>query len=325
MLEGKAPLYYENLSFSVNRTAHWLYTIDKVKVRIGLWESSKHESSPQGTVFILPGRTEYIEKYGKTADIFVRLGYRAITIDWRGQGLADRSLPDQMIGDVTDFSEYQKDLDALIHEAHKLNLPKPWFLLAHSMGGCIALRAMHRDLAFVSASFTGPMWGIVIQNALLRPFAKTIAKTAKMLSLGTNYAPSTTKDCYCAVAEFEGNTLTPDPDMWAYICDKVLQNPELQLGGPSIRWFEAALRETDDLASLPSPKQASLCYLGDKEQIVSKSRIIERMKSWGNGRLIDVPNAKHEILMMHENFQKQIVSEMCEFFQATATTTAGVS
>jgi hypothetical protein len=49
------------------------------------------------------------------------------------------------------------------------------------------------------------------------------------------------------------------------------------------------------------------------------------MKSWGNGRLIDVPNAKHEILMMHENFQNQIVSEMCEFFQATTTTTAGVS
>ena len=324
MLMGTAPLYHDNVSAGVNTAAYWLKTTDKVRVRVGLWESPRHAKNTTGTVFILPGRTEYIEKYVNTADNFVQLGYRVIAIDWRGQGLADRPLPDRMIGDVTDFSEYQKDLDALIHQAEKFDLPEPWFLLAHSMGGCIALRAMYRNFTFVSAAFTGPMWGIVIQNSLLRPFAKTIAKTAKVLSLGTNYAPSTTNDCYCAVAEFEGNTLTPDPDMWAYMRNHVRQNPKLQLGGPSIRWFEAALRETDDLASMPSPKQPCLCYLGDNERIVSKSRIIERMKSWSNGRLIDVANAEHEILMMHKNIQKKVASEISEFFQAIAANTAKV-
>ena len=321
MLNGDAPFYYENISVAIKSAAFWRISSDKVKVRVGLWEASEFANSCKGTVFILPGRSEYIEKYGKTGELFVRLGYSVLSIDWRGQGLADRSLPDRMIGDVTDFSEYQKDLDALIDTAKNLDLPKPWFLLAHSMGGCIALRAMYRDLGFVSTAFTGPMWGIVIKNAFLRPFARTFAKTAMMLSLEKNYAPSTTKECYIATAEFKGNTLTPDPDMWAYMRDQVLQFPALQLGGPSIRWFEAAIRETNSLAGIPPPKQAALCYLGENERIVSKPRIIERMNAWGNGRLIDVENAEHEILMMHENIQNKIVSEISEFFQTTASDT----
>lgn len=319
MLKGDAPLYYENASSASKSSAYWIHTQDRVKLRIGYWQVSNIKSDGKGTVFVCPGRTEYIEKCGKTAEIFAKLGYGVLAIDWRGQGLADRSLPDPMIGDVLDFSEYQKDLDAVIDAAEKLDLPKPWFFLAHSMGGCIVQRALHRDIPFESAAFTGPMWGIVVHNALLRPFARTIAKTARVLSLGTNYAPSTTKDCYCATSDFEGNTLTPDPDMWVYMRDQVIKHPELQLGGPSIRWFEAALREMDDLASTPAPKQPAICYLGDNEQIVTKSRIIDRMKSWSNGRLIDVPNAEHEILMMHENIQNQIVSEISDFFQTTVS------
>ena len=319
MLKGDAPLYYENASSASKSSAYWIHTQDKVKLRIGYWQGCEIKGDRLGTVFVCPGRTEYIEKYGKTAEIFGPLGYGVLAIDWRGQGLADRSLPDPMIGDVLNFSEYQKDLDAMITAAKKLDFPKPWFFLAHSMGGCIIQRALHRDISFESAAFTGPMWGIVVHSPLLRPFARTIAKTARALSLGTHYAPSSTKECYCATSHFDANTLTPDPDMWAYMSDQVLKHPELQLGGPSIRWLEAALREMDDLASIPAPKKPAICYLGDNEQIVSKSRITDRMKSWSNGRLIDVPNAEHEILMMHESIQNQIVSEISDFFQATAS------
>ena len=49
------------------------------------------------------------------------------------------------------------------------------------------------------------------------------------------------------------------------------------------------------------------------------------MKSWSNGRLIDVANAEHEILMMHKNIQKKVASEISEFFQAIAANTAKVS
>ena len=35
-----------------------------------------------------------------------------MTVDWRGQGLADRAFADPMVGHVQDFDQYQRDLDA---------------------------------------------------------------------------------------------------------------------------------------------------------------------------------------------------------------------
>ena len=73
---------------------------------------------------------------------------------------------------------------------------------------------------------------------------------------------------------------------------------------------------------MPSPKQAAIFYLGENEQIVSDPGIIERIEKWGNGRLINVGNAKHEISMLHEDIQKKIVSQISKFFQ---TTTADIT
>ena len=81
-------------------------------------------------------------------------------------------------------------------------------------------------------------------------------------------------------------------------------NSRASIGWPSISWFKAVLCETDNRAGMPSPEQAAICYLGKNDQIVSNTRIIERIEKWGNGRLINVRNAKHEILMMHEAVQK---------------------
>ena len=81
-------------------------------------------------------------------------------------------------------------------------------------------------------------------------------------------------------------------------------NSHASVRWPSIPWFEADLRETDNIAGMPSSKQTAICYFGENGQIVSNPRIIERIEKWGNGRLINVRNAKHEILMMHEDIQK---------------------
>ena len=113
--------------------AFWIHTRDKRRCRLGLWRAA----TPKGTIIIFPGRTEYIEKYASIAADFVARDYNTVTIDWRGQGLADRALPDRLKGHVADFAEYQRDHAALIEAMTALALPKPWTLLAHSMGGCI--------------------------------------------------------------------------------------------------------------------------------------------------------------------------------------------
>jgi len=149
-----APLFTDIHPGPEGGMAHWVETSDGKRIRVGHWPVS----GAKGTVLLFPGRTEYIEKYGPAASDLAARGLGTIAIDWRGQGLADRLLDDPRVGHVDAFSDYQKDVAAMLRAARALSLPRPFYLLAHSMGGCIGLRAVIEGLPVQAAAFTGPMW-----------------------------------------------------------------------------------------------------------------------------------------------------------------------
>ena len=103
-----APFHAELAEAPPGATCVWLQA-GSARIRVAWWKAGD-----RGTVLLLPGRTECIEKYGRAAGDLVARGFSVITLDWRGQGLADRALPDRATGHVGDFSEYQQDL-SLIH------------------------------------------------------------------------------------------------------------------------------------------------------------------------------------------------------------------
>ena len=108
--------------------AFWLTAEDGVRLRLGVWPVPE---GAKGTVFLLPGRTEYVEKYGPAAADLGARGYAMLAVDWRGQGLADRPLDDPLKGHVAHFPDFQRDLAAVIAAATALELPRPWFILGH--------------------------------------------------------------------------------------------------------------------------------------------------------------------------------------------------
>ena len=59
----------------------------------------------------------------------------------------------------------QADLDAVLGEAERIALPRPWFLMAHSMGGCIGLRALVRGAPFRAADRPGSHHGSAARGA----------------------------------------------------------------------------------------------------------------------------------------------------------------
>ena len=124
-----APLHADLAEGPPGGRAFWLTASDGVRIRIGHWPGA--EGPAGGTVFMFPGRTEYVEKYGRLAGDLRARGFGTVAVDWRGQGLADRLLPDPLVGHVARFSDYQHDVRAVVAAAETLALPKPWFLLAH--------------------------------------------------------------------------------------------------------------------------------------------------------------------------------------------------
>ena len=303
-----SPIYNDVSQGPADCSAFWVMTDDKVRIRVGLWRAK----SPTGTVFICPGRSEYIEKYGKTAKLFTEHGYTSVSMDWRGQGLADRLTSNTLLGHVDTFSDYSKDLDSVIKWAQNFNLPKPWFVLGHSMGGAIILRALHQNKHFDAVAFSCPMWGIKLSPAL-RIFAFFYGNLSKLLKIDKNFAPSTSEKGYFDES-FADNPLTNDHETWQYLLDQVNKYPALKLGGPSVRWVNSALKETFQLSKLPSPKIPCITFLAEDERIVDPIRVRNRMEAWSNGELNFVPSARHEVLMEDPATQKYIVQKMHLFY-----------
>ena len=304
-----APLFNALAEGPEDGQAVWLTTPDRVRLRAGLWNAG----GPRGTVILLPGRTEFVEKYGRTARRLAEAGFATLSLDFRGQGLSDRPLPDRMVGHVADFAEFQTDIDTLLTFAHASGLPRPFHLLAHSMGGAIGLRALMRGIPVQSAAFTAPMWGIEIP-AWQRPFALPLSSLAVRIGLGHRYAPGTGPATYVLDAPFADNTLTTDPAMWDYMRAQVTAEPGFALGGPSLAWLHAALTECRALARLPSPALPCLCALGGNERIVQPGPIRERMQVWQNGRLRHFDGAEHEILMERPDLREAFLTEVTAFF-----------
>jgi lysophospholipase len=282
----------------------------RARIRLASWRAGD-----KGTVLLLPGRTECIEKYGRAAGDLVARGFSVITIDWRGQGLADRAMPDRMMGHVGDFSEFQEDLDAMLAEAARMDLPRPFYMVAHSMGGCIGLRALIRGVPVKAAVFSAPMWGIAMA-AWLRPVASVVSAMAGPLGLVSRYAPSTSAQTYLLQAPFQGNVLTTDREMWDYMRRQVAEVPDLALGGPSIGWLKAALRECADLAAMPAPRLPAICGLGTAEKVVDVPPVHLRMAGWANGQLDLYPGCEHEIMMEGAAVRKRFFDRAAALFEA---------
>ncbi|MEP5187140.1 MAG: alpha/beta hydrolase, partial [Marinomonas sp.] len=181
-----APLHEDIARGPGGGSAHWIHTHDGLRLRAGHWPAQTSDQTPaKGTVLLFPGRTEYIEKYGDAAAIFAQNGLGTLAIDWRGQGLADRLLKDAVLGHIDEFANYQADVAAMIELATTLELPKPWFLLGHSMGGAIGLRALMEGLPVQAAAFSAPMWDIKLPGPL-RPVAYGMGAFARPFGLGTH-------------------------------------------------------------------------------------------------------------------------------------------
>lgn len=313
-----APFYKDLCEGPDGARAFWVDTADDIRLRVAHFPIDPAQGQPaRGTLLLFPGRTEYIEKYGRNSVDFTAAGLHVATIDWRGQGLSDRLLADPLIGHVNRFGDYQIDVQALVDFATHMDLPKPWYMLAHSMGGAIGLRAVIEGLDIDACAFSAPMWGIRI-SPVMRSAAWAISWSGRHTGFGHTLAPGTKSASFVAKEPFQNNPLTTDRDMWDYIKRQTLAISDVQLGGPSLTWLNEALLECRTLQKMPSPAVPCQTYLGLDETIVDVPSIRDRMTRWPGGKLIEEPGLRHEILMERAEIRDRMTSSCIAFFTASS-------
>ena len=128
---------------------------------------------------MLNGRREFMEKYRETIGELIERDFDVYSLDWRGQGLSSRMLANRHKGFIEDFDIYLNDLQMFVSN---IVIPKaidPLIILAHSMGGHIALRFIHDHPKMVErAVLTAPMIDI-LTSPLSRWFASFISRSSK--------------------------------------------------------------------------------------------------------------------------------------------------
>lgn len=292
----------------------WLRAEDGVRLRAGYWAAGDTGSDRAGSVLLFTGRTEYLEKYDRIAADLNAAGYDVLAIDWRGQGLSDRLQANPRPGHVEHFSDYQRDVVELIVAAQELDLPRPWHMLAHSMGGAIGLAALEGGLPVASAAFTSPMWGINFRGL---PVPAVLALTGLMVRLGRGGRPAPASggdNPFVLLDPFVKNLLTKDGPRWGRIVAEAASWPEIALGGATNNWVRQAVLECRRMESVPAPDLPALIALAGRERIVSVPAIRRRAAAWPGAELLELPDSLHEPMMERDPIRSAFLQAAVTLF-----------
>lgn len=258
----------------------------------------------KGTVLVLSGRNEAIEKYFETiADLQAR-GFAVTMFDWRGQGGSQRAGRWPRRSYARSFGHHVEDIDRFISDILLPDCRPPYYVLAHSTGALIALQAAP-----------------VLQNRIRRmvlcaplltiarlPFSMTtLARLSGFLTtigLGRLYlAQGLGKP-----AGFETNVVTSDPDRFARNRQIFEAHPELGLGPTTAGWLRAAcramamVRERRFLRGFRIPV---LLVAAGADRVVSTPAIEDYAGHLRGAALVTIDGAQHELLQERDVYREQ--------------------
>jgi lysophospholipase len=272
----------------------FMKTSDKRAIRYGIWYGQKEPR--QGSILLLNGRREFMEKYTETIGELIERGFDVYSLDWRGQGLSTRMLADRHKGFIEDFDVYLNDLKMFVSNRVMPKAVGPLIILAHSMGGHIALRFIHDHPVMADRMvLTAPMIDI-LRSSLPSWCARFISRAANKAGFNGSYVFGSGID---TDEKFEGNNLTSDPVRFMATVQTIAENPDLALGGVTYGWLSAALKSIDILRNPGFAEQIRtpiLLISAGEDRIVSNTAQKKICSLLPNCKFMEIPGARHEIL-----------------------------
>ncbi len=275
-------------------------TADGAKLRAAIFPAE----NARGTVVLLNGRCEFIEKYFEVIEDLRGRGFSVATMDWRGQGLSSRMLPASDKGHILDFGTFKSDLRNFIEDIVRPRLPGPAILMTHSMGGLPALQYLaDGNDYFARAVLCAPMTQI-FPSLNMRIMTRTLAGVAQNLGWAHSVVAGTKEYSM----EFEGNKLTSDPRRHERFRDLQASAPNACVFAPTYGWLNAAIKGMDEIhqpGKLGGIKTPVLIISAENDALVDASD--HRALAAANSTIecITIKGALHEILMERDEIRDQ--------------------
>ncbi|WP_209015423.1 alpha/beta fold hydrolase [Roseibium limicola] len=297
-------------------TCGMVQSTDGVLLRYAHWPSTGGKR--RGTVTLLQGRAEFIEKYFEVVEDLRKRGFAVIAFDWRGQGGSDRLLRDRRRGFVRSIRQYQEDLRTVLKTISLAEYPGPHFALAHSTGAAVLLAEAPRLRTVIDrAVLCSPLVGILDLGWRER-WAFRLTRMMSLYGLGSRYIPGGTSEIF---GKFENNRQSSDERRFQRANFVLRLAPELGLGSLTAGWLHAlgqamlSFRRRDFGPSIALP---CLVIGAGKDRIVSTratEELVSRMKSAG---YLEIAGAEHELLMERDIYRDQVFTAFDAFIPGGA-------
>ncbi len=288
-------------------------TSDGVTLRYARWPAAGRRAL--GTVCLFQGRGEMIERYFEVVGDLRKRGFAVAAVDWRGQGGSERRLRKGRKAHVDSFEEYDRDLDAFMHQVALPDCPGPYYALAHSTGGLVCLRAAHDGRTrFARMVLTAPLIGLG-NTRPSQPTVYSVAAIVTALGLGEIDLPGRRATAIERM-KFEDNPLTSDARRFARNREIAMRLPQVSVGVPTFGWLYAACKamaEAADEDFAPAIGIPTLIVAGSVDRVVSVAAMEALAGELRGGSLLVIPGARHEILMERDRLREQFFAAFDAF------------
>lgn len=288
-----------------------------VELRCVRWPASVRDV--RGTVCLIQGRSEYIEKYYEVISDLRGRGFAVLAFDFRGQGGSDRLLQQQDRGHVDHFSDYVADLETVMSEVLLPECPAPFYALAHSMGGAVMLHSLENGrLVFDRIVLSAPMVGL----ARRRPRQKTLAKLVRVLNgfgLGERKMPFSGQTEF-ETHNMERNILTSDPDRFQKSVRVLRKAPYLKINAPTVGWVNSACQAMEAFQNPEfgfNNRTPVLMVASGNDEVVSLAAIEKLANTMRSIWHIVIPGARHEVMQERDALRDQFWAAFDAFIPGT--------
>lgn len=274
-------------------------------------------NSPKGTVVLVCGRGDFIERWFETIADFLRRGFAVATFDFRGQGGSQRAYSDRYRDGVRSFAEYDDDFASFMTQVVLPDCPPPFHAVGHSTGGLVLLRALTRRTWFERVVLSAPLLGVEI-GIWPMPLVNFLCRFLPKIGLGRLFLPGQGKRPL-APQNFPGNNLTSDQRRFLQATKTLADEPDLGVGGPTFSWLNAALksmRQINAESASATFRAPILIVAAGRDRVVDNEAIRRFCNAASGVSLAVIPEARHEILFERDSVREQ-------FFAAFEAFTTG--
>lgn len=270
---------------------HSIQSKDGTRLRLVQW-TPDHS---RGEILLVHGLAEHAGRYGHVAQALNAAGWRVTLLELRGHGKSEGKP-----GAVSTWSEYVEDLQAAADF-----LRKPFVLVAHSMGGLVALDALRGPLRskVQALALSNPLTGVAVVPPKLLNLAKVVlSKLLPQLPLKNPLDPKDISRDPAVVAAYIADPLvfTSIRPRWATEMEAAIERVQAHAGrydlpllamigtGDRICDHKAMLRLADAWGSPPgeSPRVSRQVYEGLFHEIFNEpeqERVLADLVQWLDG------------------------------------------